>query len=78
MSPTPSTHTQRRVHSGPQQESIGWAPIIGYLVYDVTWTLLRSVSIFVLYWLASHEESRDAQIVYLLVSIQILQLDASL
>jgi len=40
--------------------------------------LLRSISIFMLYWFATHEESTRRQIIYILVSVQILQLDASL
>jgi hypothetical protein len=34
--------------------------------------------VFIMYWLASHEKSIDRRIVYILLSIQILQLDAAL
>jgi hypothetical protein len=71
-----SGSTQQRRNSGDDRE--GWSSIVGYLLYDVAWALLRSMFIFIMYWLASHEQSMDKRIIYILLSIQMLQLDAVL
>jgi hypothetical protein len=76
--------TQRRDHSGSTQRRRNseddrerWFSIIGYLLYDVAWALLRSMFIFIMYWFASHEQNVDLRIMYILISIQVLQLDAA-
>jgi hypothetical protein len=33
--------------------------------------------IFIMYWFASHEQNMDLRIMYILMSIQVLQLDAA-
>jgi hypothetical protein len=73
-----SGHAVRGRERTIECEEDGWSAIIGHLLYDITWVLLRSISIFILYWLATHAESKNRQIIYILVSIQILQIDASL
>jgi hypothetical protein len=80
----PSSITQRRGYLGSTQRR--WnseddterpSSIVGYLLYDVTWALLRAMFIFVMYWLATHEQNMDLRIIYILMSIQVLQLDAA-
>lgn len=61
--------TQGR-HQSRSEGMVGaWSSVVGYLMYDVIWCLLRSISISVLFWLALHEEISHGQLVYILLAI---------
>ena len=76
-------HTRQVLHRGYecllsfiQRQRERETSAVSYLVYDVCWSLARSIAMFASVWLLSHEKGMDYWKNYLLLYINILFLDA--